>query len=311
MKVRLGDYLSFSNKELNKKYCRSLHTCEWFPEENKLLKFPPIFGANYLHEPGKGFPKVLLLVLQQFIVAGNDSKMDQGWSSWFELFISSRECEGFPFLHRDMCSTHAFSMQIEGAQHSHKPPAPSVRAHFSWCARVRVRDSDALQSCALGACARARARSSRACVRACTFPCAYACARVHVLVSCARLRRCTRRTPAAAPLPPTGIKPFVVVVLIVCVCARARACACVYACVRACMRARARVPGIKRFVMFPPSDAEFLCDPPLPARARPRATGPRARVLRNSGSRRVALRPAPRSPRQTGGGSDLAGRPSA
>lgn len=120
VKARLGDYLSFSDRDLNKKYCRSLHTCEWFPEENKGLKFPSIFGKNYLHEEGKGYPKVSILHQS---VAVQHTEVDatirtescgQGWSSWFELFISSRECLGFPFLHRDMCSTHAFSMQIEG-----------------------------------------------------------------------------------------------------------------------------------------------------------------------------------------------------
>ena len=32
----------------------------------------------------------------------------------FELFISNRECVGFPFLHKDMCATHAMSMQVQG-----------------------------------------------------------------------------------------------------------------------------------------------------------------------------------------------------
>ena len=55
-----------------------------------------------------------------------DGSHPQGWSSWFELFLSSRECAGFPFLHRDMCSTHAFSMQIEGAS-APALPAPARR----------------------------------------------------------------------------------------------------------------------------------------------------------------------------------------
>lgn len=97
--VKLGDYMQFSNAELSKGYCRSLHTFEWFPDVNADLTFPEklVNPCNYLTQQGQagyGYP--------------------EAWSRWFELFISNRECVGFPFLHKDMCATHAFSMQVQG-----------------------------------------------------------------------------------------------------------------------------------------------------------------------------------------------------
>ena len=38
--VKLGEYLDFSDAEMNKGYCRSLHTFEWFPDINAELRFP-------------------------------------------------------------------------------------------------------------------------------------------------------------------------------------------------------------------------------------------------------------------------------
>jgi hypothetical protein len=77
-------------------------------------------GQLYAARRAKGLcslaaPKILAYVFEHRRAA-------QGWRSWFELFLSSRECAGFPFLHRDMCSTHAFSMQIEGPPAPHRPP---------------------------------------------------------------------------------------------------------------------------------------------------------------------------------------------
>ena len=37
-------------------------------------------------------------------------------AKWFELFVCRRECAGFPFLHRDACRTHAYSLQLEGSK---------------------------------------------------------------------------------------------------------------------------------------------------------------------------------------------------
>ena len=53
-----------------------------------------MLGTNHLLEKGKSYP--------------------EAWSRWFELFISNRDSPGFPFLHKDMCATHALSMQIQG-----------------------------------------------------------------------------------------------------------------------------------------------------------------------------------------------------
>ena len=57
------------------------------------------------------------LIMQQNFVARNQFFM--GFRNYrYELFISVRECSGFPFFHRDMCATHALSLQV---------PCPSTR----------------------------------------------------------------------------------------------------------------------------------------------------------------------------------------
>lgn len=38
--VKLGEYLDFKDADMNKGYCRSLHTYEWFPDINAELRFP-------------------------------------------------------------------------------------------------------------------------------------------------------------------------------------------------------------------------------------------------------------------------------
>jgi len=70
-----------------------------FPQENAQLSFPEVFGINYLKE-GHLFEAGLF---------------PEAWARWFELFISTRDSPGFPFLHQDMCSTHALSMQVQNA----------------------------------------------------------------------------------------------------------------------------------------------------------------------------------------------------
>ena len=52
------------------------------------------FGENELARLDGGYPK--------------------GWNPWFELFVNTSESRGFPFLHQDMCSTHANVMQVQG-----------------------------------------------------------------------------------------------------------------------------------------------------------------------------------------------------
>jgi hypothetical protein len=103
--VELGDFMAFTDKDLNRRYLRNLHIAEWFPAELPFrcaehpgIQLPDVFGHNHLSDPEfserLGFPKP--------------------WQNWFELFINTRDCAGFPFLHRDMCNTHAFSMQLSG-----------------------------------------------------------------------------------------------------------------------------------------------------------------------------------------------------
>jgi len=104
--VRFGDFLEGSDPDLVHRYCRSLHTFDWFPKENRTLSLPGVFGHNYLAATDKGYPG--------------------GWHKWFELFINSRECQGFPFLHVDMCATHAYSLQVQGIKRFHLfPPSDS------------------------------------------------------------------------------------------------------------------------------------------------------------------------------------------
>ena len=93
-RAMLGDYLTFDDLELNKLYMRNLHLFDWFPELLEEVALPPLFGTNHLAHSDRGYPVA--------------------WTRWFELFINTRDCRGFPFLHKDMCNTHAFSMQLAG-----------------------------------------------------------------------------------------------------------------------------------------------------------------------------------------------------
>jgi len=47
--VKLGEFLDFADTEMNKGYCRSLHTFEWFPDINAELCFPVYVLALELH----------------------------------------------------------------------------------------------------------------------------------------------------------------------------------------------------------------------------------------------------------------------
>ena len=93
-RAQLRDYLAFDDLELNKLYLRNLHLFDWFPDLLECVQLPAFFGPNHLAARDRGYPVA--------------------WNQWFELFINSRECRGFPFLHKDMCNTHAFSMQLAG-----------------------------------------------------------------------------------------------------------------------------------------------------------------------------------------------------
>jgi hypothetical protein len=97
-KVQLSKFLAFNDPNLQKGYLRNLQMARFFPKELPRLHFPPIFGYNVLSEPAgvleKGYPPE--------------------YTRWFELFINTDKCQGFPFLHKDTCHSHAFTMQLGG-----------------------------------------------------------------------------------------------------------------------------------------------------------------------------------------------------
>lgn len=110
--VRLADYLAFTNGELSKHYLRNLHVCRWFPEEMAHLSVPPCLGDNLLGDPSRTFG------------------VPDEWRNWFELFVSSPDCPGFPVLHIDVCSIHAFSMQLSGVKRfTVFPPEDTARLY--------------------------------------------------------------------------------------------------------------------------------------------------------------------------------------
>eukprot|EP00762_Andalucia_godoyi_P006820 ANDGO_00958.mRNA.1 JmjC domain-containing protein D len=87
-------------------YFRNCHVSNVFPglleKKDKCCCFPPhIFGPNWMtdeHNPAKEviqFPKA--------------------WKEWCEMFIGSAGSE-FPFIHVDVCNTHAWSAQIYGSK---------------------------------------------------------------------------------------------------------------------------------------------------------------------------------------------------
>lgn len=64
-------------------YVRNLHVSKWFPDLLQHISFPSVFGYNYLAETDNNYP--------------------EEYHNWYELFINTRKCVGFPFLHRDTC----------------------------------------------------------------------------------------------------------------------------------------------------------------------------------------------------------------
>ena len=79
------------------KYLRNLHLGDWFPGAADDVGLPAAMGENHLADEAK--------------TPGN---VPHTWRTWLELFICFEDCAGFPFLHRDICHTHAYSLQIEG-----------------------------------------------------------------------------------------------------------------------------------------------------------------------------------------------------
>eukprot|EP00037_Helgoeca_nana_P002723 m.35738 g.35738 ORF g.35738 m.35738 type:complete len:352 (+) comp12802_c2_seq1:125-1180(+) len=110
--VLLADYLSFRDPGLSAMYLRNLHMCRWFPDEVAALIVPPCMGIDLLTDPKQtpGLP--------------------DEWRHWFELFVSTPSCPGFPVLHVDVCSIHAFSMQLHGVKRfTFFPPGDSPRLY--------------------------------------------------------------------------------------------------------------------------------------------------------------------------------------
>mmetsp|Transcript_3780 Transcript_3780/g.5289 ORF Transcript_3780/g.5289 Transcript_3780/m.5289 type:complete len:294 (+) Transcript_3780:36-917(+) len=67
------------------------------PDEFVRLRFPlSALGQNALSQAVETLP--------------------EAWRQWFELFLLPAHSQGYPFLHKDVCETHAFSMQLFGAK---------------------------------------------------------------------------------------------------------------------------------------------------------------------------------------------------
>ena len=77
------------------RYLRNLHLDDWFPGASAGVALPAVLGTSLL---------------------ADDGRVPPAWRKWFELFICREECSGFPFLHRDVCRTHAYSLQIQGSK---------------------------------------------------------------------------------------------------------------------------------------------------------------------------------------------------
>ncbi|KAJ1457822.1 hypothetical protein M885DRAFT_514301 [Pelagophyceae sp. CCMP2097] len=95
--VPLKEFLSFENAELNKLYLRSVHLAEWFSGAAEDVELPSVLGSN-------------------FLASTPDAAWPESWRKWIEVFICHRDCDGFPFLHRDILNTHAYSMQLQGTK---------------------------------------------------------------------------------------------------------------------------------------------------------------------------------------------------
>ena len=92
-KGRLGDFVE--RLDVEERYLRNVHLDDLLTEADaSRLVLPPPLGANR--------------------VADHD--VPKAWTRWFELFLLPRRCKGYPFLHRDMCCTSAYSLQLAGSK---------------------------------------------------------------------------------------------------------------------------------------------------------------------------------------------------
>ena len=87
--TNLGAFLQ--NIDDEKRYLRNVHCSDL----GLSLEFPTPLGPNAL---------------------ANQPDVPPKWRSWFELFVLPRQCFGYPFLHRDCCDTHAYSIQLTGTK---------------------------------------------------------------------------------------------------------------------------------------------------------------------------------------------------
>mmetsp|Transcript_2255 Transcript_2255/g.3824 ORF Transcript_2255/g.3824 Transcript_2255/m.3824 type:complete len:368 (+) Transcript_2255:120-1223(+) len=97
-KAVLSDFLAFDDEALKGQYLRNLQMEHWFPDEAKHLKLPAVLGPNLLADEMR------------------TPHVSATWRNWFELFVCSHHCAGFPFLHQDTCHVHAIGMQIQGCK---------------------------------------------------------------------------------------------------------------------------------------------------------------------------------------------------
>ena len=79
-------------------YLRNAHCAAWLGDDAAALAPPPIFGPNLLAD------------------AAATPGVPRAWRAWAELFVCGPRCAGYPFTHRDVAATSAYSMQVEGAK---------------------------------------------------------------------------------------------------------------------------------------------------------------------------------------------------
>lgn len=81
-------------------YLRNLHIHSWFPDVSQALNYPPqVFGPNFFKDEWNPDPK--------------EFSFSEAWKHWAELFIAGPGVS-FPFIHFDICHTHAYSVQTFG-----------------------------------------------------------------------------------------------------------------------------------------------------------------------------------------------------
>jgi histone arginine demethylase JMJD6 len=96
--IRLSDYIRSLKKSRAigaLPYLRNIWLAECFPELVSDVRVPEMAAPNWLTHP----------LVRPFLLPE--------WLSWFEFFLSAPRTR-FPFVHRDVASTHAWLLQIYG-----------------------------------------------------------------------------------------------------------------------------------------------------------------------------------------------------